>query len=101
MTDHIADAGKKVAKQFTVVFDGDLRAFKPNPFHTDTPFGRPVACGIGNFFEREDEAADTITQMEQALRAIRSAWPVGGRNTNEQADALVLVNKALERAEAY
>ncbi len=87
-------------KQFTVVFDGDLRKIKANPFQTDTPFGRPSACGLGNMFEREDEAAETITQMEEALRAIRAAWPVG-TNTPEQANALVLVNRAIDRAEAY
>ncbi|RZJ41418.1 MAG: hypothetical protein EON87_16085 [Brevundimonas sp.] len=97
MTDHIADDGRKV---FTVVFEGDLRAFEGNPFHVDTPFGRPYACGPGNMFEREDEAVETITEMERALRAIRSAWPVG-TNSPHQADALVLVNKAIARAESY
>lgn len=97
MTDHIASTGKKA---FTLVFEGDLKDFKGNPFQTETPFGRPCACGHGNMFEREDEAAETITVMEQALRAVRSAWPTG-QNRFDQMDALVLVNRAIERAEKY
>lgn len=36
---------------FTVVFKGDLKKVGPNPFRiTDTPFGEPIACGVGDAF---------------------------------------------------
>lgn len=45
-------------KSFTLVFEGDLRKFPSNPLHTDTPFGRAYAAGIGNAFEIMDLLAD-------------------------------------------
>jgi len=35
-------------KFFTLVFEGDIGQFPANPFLTETPFGRPFACGRGN-----------------------------------------------------
>jgi hypothetical protein len=45
---------------FTLVFEGEIRKFDGNPLRTETPFGVPVAAGIGNAFE-------TIDRLELAL----------------------------------
>jgi hypothetical protein len=45
---------------FTLVFEGDLRKYPGNFFKVDTPFGKPLAAGLGNAFdeiERLHEAA--------------------------------------------
>jgi hypothetical protein len=39
---------------FTLVFEGDLRKFPGNFFKVDTPFGKPVAAGLGNAFDEID-----------------------------------------------
>ncbi len=60
---------------FTVVFKGDLRKLNKNPFKiTDTPFGKPIACGHGDTFtEIEslkiiiDEAAPEIDRLRSLL----------------------------------
>lgn len=41
---------------FTVVFAGDARDFPGNLFHVDTPFGRPVAIGLGNALRNWEDA---------------------------------------------
>lgn len=35
----------------TMVFKVDVRSIGGNPFSIDTPFGQPVAVGIGDAFE--------------------------------------------------
>ena len=39
---------------FTLVFKGNLRNFQGNPLRTETPFGIPIVCGIGDAFEEAD-----------------------------------------------
>lgn len=46
---------------FTLIFRGDLTKFRSNPFHVDTPFGRPIACGLGSAF---DEVEDKLAAVE-------------------------------------
>ena len=94
-----AASGDRV-KQFTVIFDGDLTKFRGNPFHVDTPFGRPVAHGLGNIFEREDEAVEIMTALENALRRLMSVMPPNGR-TSEQMNAMVEAQRALAKTETY
>ena len=40
---------------FTMVFAGDIGANKGNPFHIETPYGKPVAIGRGNAFDEIEE----------------------------------------------
>jgi len=42
-------------KAFTLVFDGDIRAFTKNPLTTETPFGIPYAVAAFDALERLDE----------------------------------------------
>mgnify|MGYP001567160593 CR=1 FL=1 len=63
-----------IENTFTLVFSGDLQAFNGNPFKTDTPFGRPIAAGLGDAF-------DEITVLEDALAKLaaeRSATQSSG-----------------------
>ncbi len=41
-------------ERFTLVFVGNLRKFQGNPLRTETPFGIPIVCGIGDAFEEAD-----------------------------------------------
>ncbi len=41
---------------FTLVFEGDIRELTKNPHKTDSPWGRPIASGVGNVFDELDEA---------------------------------------------
>ena len=43
---------------FTLVFKGDIREFKSNPFKTETPFGIPYAIAIGDALEELDALLD-------------------------------------------
>ena len=40
---------------FTIVFEGDIGAINGNPFHIETPYGKPVAIGRGDAFAELDE----------------------------------------------
>lgn len=55
---------------FTVVFRGDVRAIKDNPFLTDTPFGRPSAVGTGDAFEALAQAEVVTDALLEALHAL-------------------------------
>lgn len=39
---------------FTLVFKGNLKEFKGNPLRTETPFGIPFVCAIGDLSEQVD-----------------------------------------------
>jgi len=55
---------------FTLVFEGDITKFQGNPHLTDTPFGRPVASGIGNAFdamENIEEINDAASKLVEAI----------------------------------
>ena len=45
---------------FTLVFKGNLREFKGNPLRTETPFGIPFVCAIGDLSERVDELEERL-----------------------------------------
>jgi hypothetical protein len=53
---------------FTIVFDGDIRRFKENPFHMDGPFGKPRTIGFGDAFEERDKLQERVDELEFARR---------------------------------
>lgn len=62
-------------RYFTLIFEGDIRSFKGNPFKTETAFGVPLAVSIGDVVAENDELRD---QLEKAL-ADHSPPHEGGR----------------------
>ena len=36
---------------FTIVFEGNIRDIDGNPMLIESPFGKPIASGIGNAFD--------------------------------------------------
>ena len=83
-------------KSFTLVFDGDLRAFKGPIFQTDTPFGRARGASTGDSFAQHDEAVEVANTLFDALATLMAVMPPNGR-TREQMDAMVKAGKALAR----
>jgi len=61
------------AKAFTLAFEGDIRAFEGNPLKTDTPFGRPVASGIGDAFDEIDMLTERVPTLEAEVLRLREA----------------------------
>ena len=53
---------------FTLVFRGDLRKLRMNPFKTETPFGIPIAAGIGNAFSELEDLVQTVERLESPRR---------------------------------
>ena len=58
---------EKEDETFTLVFKGDIQSFKGNPYLTDTPFGRPIASGVGN-------ALGQVRVYGENLAAAISVW---------------------------
>jgi len=56
-------------KFFTLVFEGDITKFKGNPLKTETPFGVPVAAGLGNAFDE----LENIHEIEDAAQNLIAA----------------------------
>ena len=56
------EINKKYIQHFTLVFEGDIRQFKENPFKVDSPWGRPIASAMGNVMEENDELRDLLEQ---------------------------------------
>ena len=54
-----------MSERFTLVFEGDLRKIKLNPFKTETPFGIPVAAAVGDALEENDELRDCLDFQAQ------------------------------------
>lgn len=48
---------------FTLVFKGNIAAFKGNPLKTETPFGVPFAAGLGDAFDKLDTAKELIEAL--------------------------------------
>lgn len=60
---------------FTLVFKGNLKGFAGNPLRTETPFGIPFICALGNVC---DEADDLREKLETLTRDdIEAPWPGG------------------------
>lgn len=51
------------ANHFFLIFDGDIRSFKGNPMKTETPFGTPFACGVGNLMEENEMLRETLEKI--------------------------------------
>lgn len=55
-------------KRCTLVFDYNLRKHDGNPFHTDTPFGRPAVMSLGDVCAEADGLRDRCEALESSLR---------------------------------
>lgn len=54
----------------TIVFKTNLRKFNQgNPFHIDTPFGRPEVISCGNVCDERDDLEEAVNSREAALTA--------------------------------
>jgi hypothetical protein len=51
---------------FTLVFKGSLREFKGNPLRTETPFGIPFVCAIGDLSEQVDLLEERLEASEES-----------------------------------
>lgn len=51
---------------FTVVFEGRLRDIEQNPYKIESPFGRPIAMGIGDGLSRQDVFEDLLVAAHKA-----------------------------------
>jgi hypothetical protein len=45
---------------FTLVFKGNLRKFNGNPLRTETPFGIPFICAIGDVCQEADDLRERL-----------------------------------------
>lgn len=63
---------------FTLVFNGDIRKFDRNPLQTNTPFGRPIAAGMGDAFAEFDEFCETRDDLLETLRRVDHTLAVHG-----------------------
>ena len=79
---------------FTLVFDGDLRAFKGNPLHVETPFGEPRAACLGDAFAEQMKTEDVAEALALAVLDMMRVMPPSGR-TVEQMNAMVRAGKAI------
>ncbi len=48
---------------FTLVFKGNLKSFAGNPLRTETPFGIPFICALGNVCDEADELRETLSDL--------------------------------------
>jgi len=48
---------------FTLVFKGSLRNFAGNPLRTETPFGVPFICALGNVYDEADELREKLETL--------------------------------------
>lgn len=60
-----------MANEFTVVFEGDIRKLKGNPLRYETEFGKPIAAGIGNAFDKIENIIEIEEAAMKLLEAIR------------------------------
>lgn len=49
----------------TLVFECDIKKFSSNPFHSDTPFGKPYGVAVGDLMERCAALEAMVEYMEQ------------------------------------
>lgn len=50
---------------FTIVFDGNLKDYNGNPFHTETPFGKPQVVSDGDATDRADDLEEALQRIVQ------------------------------------
>jgi len=51
----------------TMMFEYNIKKLKTNPFHVETAFGKPIAIGLGNEFERADKLQEMRDELVEAL----------------------------------
>lgn len=51
---------------FTLVFKGSLRDFAGNPLRTETPFGIPFICALGNVCDEADGFRETLEEIAES-----------------------------------
>lgn len=61
----------ETAKRFTLVFEGDIRKIDGFIGHVDTPFGRPVASGLGNAFDQCAASEARISELEAEVERLK------------------------------
>lgn len=49
---------------FTIVFEGSIRDLSSNPMKIESPFGKPIASGMGNAFDEALEALLAVEDIE-------------------------------------
>lgn len=54
---------------FTLVFEGDITKIKGNPHKIETPYGFPVASGMGNAFD----VIENLHEIEEAASKLIAA----------------------------
>lgn len=55
----------------TIVFEKNIRTISDNPFSIDTPFGKPVAIGIGNAFDEIEYLHDIFPENLSYVAELR------------------------------
>jgi hypothetical protein len=56
---------------FTIVFEGNIQDMEENPMKVVSPFGKPIASGTGNAFDKIEHLIDVEEAAEVLLQAIR------------------------------
>lgn len=56
---------------FTIVFEGNIQDVKGNPMGVESPFGKVIAAGVGNAFDKIEHIIDIEEAAEALLVAIR------------------------------
>src|SRR5690606_3086729 len=90
-----------MSERFTLVFEGDLRAHPDNPHKTETPFGFPVAAGIGDAFAEFDALEASHAQLIEALEQAQTVCADNLARTRETCRhdlALKFVSEVVSRA---
>lgn len=58
-----------MGERFTVVFEGNVRRFDGNPFHADTPFGRPRVIDADDVCAERDRLTLALERLHDAADA--------------------------------
>lgn len=85
--------------RFTLIFNGDIIDFKGNPFHVDTPFGRPQVVSVGDLAQERDRFEDALHAQKalnaELLSAAADLLRTDGREGSDCYDTFELNNARL------
>lgn len=77
--------------RFTLIFDGDIIDFEGNPFHVDTPFGRPQVVSVGDLAQERDKFEEALHAQKalyaELLRAAADLLRTDGKEGSDYYDA--------------
>ena len=77
--------------RFTLIFDGDIIDFEGNPFHVDTPFGRPQVVSVGDLAHERDRIEDALHAQKalyaELLSAVADLLRTDGKEGSDYYDA--------------